>query len=65
MTKNLNYLIDVLCQIKISQLKMLKLLEIPGFLIKIPGFFQNFSNSRFFQVKWQPCAFKETSFNFF
>ena len=41
---------DFLCQIEILVLKMLKLLKIPGFLIKIPGFFQNFSSSRFFQV---------------
>ena len=34
MTKNLNYMIDFLCQIKILQLKMLKLLKIP----QIPGF---------------------------
>ena len=27
-----------------------KVLKNPGFLFKIPGFFQNFSNSRFLQV---------------
>ena len=32
-------MMDFLCQIKILQLKMLKLLKIPGFLIKIPGYF--------------------------
>ena len=55
-------MIDFWCQIKISQLKMLKLLKIPGFLIKIPGFFKisqipgfsrlflpKLSNSKFFQ----------------
>ena len=44
MTKNLNYMIDFLCQIKILQLKMLKLLKIPGF----SRYFDK--NSRFFQV---------------
>ena len=44
MTKNLNYMIYFLCQIKILQLKMLKLLKNPGFLIKFPGF------SRFFSI---------------
>ena len=55
-TKNLNHMIDFLCQIKILQLKMLKLLKIPGFSIKIPGFFKNFPIPGFpdFQVKWQP-----------
>ena len=40
MTKNLNYMLDFLCQIKILQLKMLKLLKIPGFfkISQIPGF---------------------------
>ena len=44
MTKNLNYMIDFLCQIEILQLKMLKLLKIQGFsrffkISQIPGFF--------------------------
>ena len=43
MTKNLIYLIDFLYQIKILLLIMLK-------LFKISGFFQNFLNSRFFQL---------------
>ena len=34
MTKNLNYMIDFLGQIKILQLKLLKLLKIPGFQVK-------------------------------
>ena len=40
-------MIDFLCQFKFLQMKMLKLLKIPGFLIKFPGFFQKLSNSRF------------------
>ena len=36
-------MIEFLCQIEILLLKMLKLL-------KTPGFFQTFLNSRFFQV---------------
>ena len=62
MIKNPTYMIDFLCQIKILQLKMLKLLKIPGFLIKIPKFFQVFfflisqiPGFSGFQVKWQPC----------
>ena len=50
-------MIDFLCQFETLLPKMLKLLKIPGFLIKIPGFSRLFlpklSNS--FQVKWQPC----------
>ena len=68
MTKNLNYMIDFLCQIKISQLKMLKLLKVPGFFFKIsqiPGFSRLFqpklSSSKFFQVKWQPCIYGPNS----
>ena len=38
MTKK-SYLYDrFLCQIKLLPLKMLKLLKIPGFLVKFPGF---------------------------
>ena len=48
--KNYIYMIDFLCQIEILVLKMLKLLKIPSVITKIPGFFQNFSNYRFFQV---------------
>ena len=64
MTKNLNYMIDFLCQIKILQLKMLKLLKIPDFLIKIPGFssffskFLKFQVFQGFQVNWQPCIYQ-------
>ena len=45
--KKKKIMINFLCQIKILLLKMLKLLKIPGFS---SFFFQNFSNSRFFQV---------------
>ena len=41
MTKNLIYIIEFLCQIETLQLKMLKLLKIPGFfkISQIPGYF--------------------------
>ena len=60
-------MIDFLCQIEFLLHKMLKLLE-------IPGFYQNFSNSKYFsafivkfpffpgfQVKRQPCARLKTN----
>ena len=43
---------DFLCQIEILLMKTLKLLKIPGFSRL---FLPKLSNSRFFQVKWQPC----------
>ena len=50
MTKNF-YLYDrFLCQIEILLLNMLKLLNIPDFLFKIPGFSMFFSNFPKFQV---------------
>ena len=58
------HVIDFLSQIEILLLNM-------WILFKIPGFFQNFSNSRcflpklensrFFQVKWQPCIQVKTT----
>ena len=67
MTKNLNYMIDFLCQIKILQLKMLKLLKILGFsrlFDQIYRFFQVFFKisqipgfSRLFQPKLSSSKF--------
>ena len=51
--KNLIHITDFWYQIEILLLNLLKLLKIPGFLFKTPGFtrfFQNFLNSRCFQA---------------
>ena len=47
-------MIDFLCKIKVLQLNILKLLKIPGFLIKIPGFsrFPKSGNSVFETKKY-------------
>ena len=47
MAKNFNYMIDFLCQIKILQLKMLKLLKIPG----VSRFFSKFLKFQVFPGK--------------
>ena len=43
-------MIDLLCQIEILLLKIIKLFKIPGFFIKIPGFSRFFSKYLKFQV---------------
>ena len=59
--KNLKYMINFLCQIEISLLNMLKLMKITGFsrfcskFLKFQVILPKLSNSRFFEVKWQPC----------
>ena len=52
-------MMDFLCPIEILVLKMLKLSKIPGFFQSFSNsrlFLPKLSNSRFFQVKWQPCS---------
>ena len=54
-------MIDFLCQTKILLKNMLKMVKIQGFFFKSLNsrfFMPKLSNSRFFQVKWQPCSKK-------
>ena len=54
-------MLEFLCQIKILLMNMLELLKNPDFLFKIPVFFlPKLTNSRFFQVKWQPSILRKT-----